>query len=144
MTYVDLNPIRANIAEGISTSRYTSIKARNSEILRDQSKASEPLMPLIGVKSLNVPTLTEAEYIDLVDFTGREWHSGKRGRIEASALRALRKLGLDKDHWTARVKGIGSGYRRVVGELEELTDKAKEMAQRTLFGTGLARILSKI
>ncbi len=144
MTYVDLNPVRANIASGISTSRYTSIKARNLEALRDQSKASEPLMPLIGVKSFNVPTLTAAEYIDLVDFTGREMHAGKRGKIDATEPRALRKLGLDKDHWTTRVKGIGSGYWRVVGELEELIDKAKEMAQRTLYGTGLARILSKI
>ncbi|NJR44082.1 hypothetical protein HC761_01080 [bacterium] len=53
-------------------------------------------------------------------------------------------MALDKGHWTTRVKGIGSGYWRVVGELEELLDKAKEMAQRTLFGTGLARILSKL
>jgi hypothetical protein len=83
-------------------------------------------------------------YIELVDFTGREWHAGKRGRIESTEPKALTKLGLDKDHWTTRVKGIGSGYWRVVGELEELVDKAKEMAQRTLFGTGLARILSKI
>jgi REP element-mobilizing transposase RayT len=138
-------PVRANIASGISTSRYTSIKASNLEVLRDQSKAdAPPLMPLNGVKSLNVPTLTQAEYIDLVDFTGREIHSGKRGKIEASEPRALRKLGLDKYHWTRRVNGIGSGYWRVVGELEELIDKANEMAQRTLFGTGLARILSKI
>jgi REP element-mobilizing transposase RayT len=143
MTYVDLNPVRANIASGISTSRYTSIKARNLDILRAQSHANAPLMPLIGVKAFNVPTLTNAEYIELVDFTGREWHAGKRGRIEASEPKALTKLGLDKDHWTTRVKGIGSGYWRVVGELEELVDKAKEMAQRTLFGTGLARILSK-
>ncbi len=77
---------------------FTSVKARHLEILRDQSKASEPLLPLAGIKSLNVPTLTQAEYIDLVDFTGRDWHSGKRGRIEASEPRALRKLGLDKDH----------------------------------------------
>ncbi len=144
MAYVDLNPVRANIASGISTSRYTSVKARNLEILRDQTKASAPLMPLIGVKSFNVPTLTNAEYIDLVDFTGREWHAGKRGKIESTEPKALTKLGLDKDHWTTRVKGIGSGYWRVVGELEELIDKAKEMAQRTLFGTGLARILNKI
>ena len=144
MTCVDLNPVRANIAEGINTSRYTSVKAPHLEILRDQSKASELLLPLAGIKSLNVPTLTQAEYIDLVDFTGREWHAGKRGEIEASAPRALRKLGLNKDHWTNRVKGFGSGYWRVVGELEELIDKAKKMAQRTLFGTGLARILSKI
>ena len=144
MTYVDLNPVRARIAEGINTSRYTSVKARHLEILRNQRKANEPLLPLIGIKSLNVPTLTAAEYIDLVDFTGREWHAGKRGRIEASEPRALRKLGLDKDHWTTRVKGIGSRYWRLVGELEELIDKAKELAQRTLFGTSLAWILSKI
>jgi hypothetical protein len=42
------------------------------------------------------------------------------------------------------VKGIGSGYWRVVGELEELIDKAKEISQRTLFGIGFARILNKI
>ena len=43
-----------------------------------------------------------------------------------------------------RVKGIGSGYWRVVGESEELIDKAKEISQRTLFGIGFARILNKI
>jgi hypothetical protein len=32
---------------------------------------------------------------------------------------------------------------RVLG-FEELIDKAKELAQRTLFGTAFARILSKI
>ena len=144
MTYVDLNPVRANIASGISTSLYTSIKSRNQQIRKAPERANQPLMPLIGAKSFNVPNLTEGDYIELVDFTGREWHAGKRGKIEASEPKALTKLGLDKDHWTTRVKGIGSGYWRVVGELEELVDKAKEMAQRTLFGTGLARILSKI
>ena len=39
---------------------------------------------------------------------------------------------------------IGSGYWRVVGELEEMIDKAKEISQRTLFGIGFARILNKI
>ena len=97
MTYVDLNPVRAKIANGISTSRYTSAKARNLEILRDQTHASDPLMALIGIKSFNVPTLTNAEYIELVDFTGREWHEGKRGRIESTEAKAPRKLGLDKD-----------------------------------------------
>jgi len=42
-------------------------------------------------------------------------------------------LGLDKNH-----------YWRVVGELEELLDKAKEISQRTLFGIGFARILNNI
>ena len=56
-----------------------------------------------------MPGISEAEYIELVDFTGRELHPGKRGKIEASEPKALTKLGLDKNHWTRRVKGIGSG-----------------------------------
>jgi hypothetical protein len=51
---------------------------------------------------------------------------------------------LDKKHWTTRVKGTGSGYWRVMAEVDELIDKAKEMAQRTLLGTGFAGVLSKI
>ena len=89
-------------------------------------------------------SISAADYIELVDFTGRELQPGKRGKIEASEPKALTKLVSDKNHWTTRVKGIGSGYWRVVGELEEMIDKAKEISQRTLFGIGFARILNKI
>jgi hypothetical protein len=144
MTYVDLNPVRAKIAKGVSSSRYTSVKVRNRQIQRDSEQANQPLRPLIGCRSFNMPAITELDYIELVDFTGRQWHAGKKGIIEASEPRALTKLGFDKKHWTTRVRGIGSGYWRVVGEVDELIDKAKELAQRTLFGTEFARILSKI
>jgi len=32
MTYVDLNPVRADIAKGVSTSSYTSVKMRHDQI----------------------------------------------------------------------------------------------------------------
>jgi hypothetical protein len=144
MTYVDLNPVRAKIAKDVRSSRYTSVKLRNRQIQHNSEQANQLLRPLIGARSFNMPAITEADYIELVDFTSRQWHVGKKGIIEPSEPRALVKLGLDKNHWTNRVKGIGSGYWRVVGEVEELIDKAKAMAQRTLFGTGFARILSKI
>jgi len=44
---------------------------------------------------------------------------------------------LDKDHWTMKVKGMGSSYWRIVGSLEELIEKAKELKQRTLFDIGI-------
>ena len=50
--------------------------------------------------------------------------SGNSSNIEVSKPKALTKLGLDKKHWTTRVKGIVCGYWRVVEELEELIDKA--------------------
>ena len=144
MTYVDLNPVRAKIASNIATSRYTSVKLRNHQLRKNPERANQPLLPLVGVRSFNLPDISVADYIELVDFTGRELHHGKRGKIEVSEPKALSKLGLDKNHWTTRVKGIGSGYWRVVGELEELIDKAKEIRQRTLFGIGFAQILNKI
>ena len=119
MTYVDLNLVRAKIAGGISTSHYTSVKMRNQQLRKNPERANQPLMPLVGVRSFNLPSISVADYIELVDFTGRELHPGKRGRIEASEPKALSKLGLDKKHWTTRVRGIGSGYWRVVGEVEE-------------------------
>ena len=33
MAYVDLNPVRANIATNIAASRYTSVKLRNQKLL---------------------------------------------------------------------------------------------------------------
>ncbi len=143
MTYVDLNPIRADIATSVSTSRYTSVKTRAKTLRKNPEMANEVMRPLIGTRSHHV-RITEADYIELVDFTGREMHPGKCGKISASEPRALTKLGLDKNHWTMRVKGIGSGYWRVVGEVEDLVDKAKELGQRTMFGTGFARFLKAL
>ena len=99
MTYVDLNPVRADIAKGVSTSSYTSVKIRDEQIRKNSAGAGQLLAPLAGVKSANVPAMSEAEYIDLVDFTGREWHPGKRGVIRADEPKALHKLGFDKNHW---------------------------------------------
>ena len=144
MAYVDLNPVRAKIASNIATSRYTCVKLRSQQLRKNPERANQPLMLLVGVRSFNLPDISEADYIELVDFTGRELHPGKRGKIEASEPKALTKLCLGKNHWTTRVKGISSGYWRAVGELEELIDKAKEISPRTLFGIGSARILSKI
>ncbi len=105
MTYVDLNPVRAKTASGISTSRYTSVKVRNQQLHKNPERANQPLMPLVGVRSFNLPGISQADYTELVDFTGRELHPGKHGKIDASEPKALTKLGLDKNHWTRRVKG---------------------------------------
>ena len=89
MTYVDLNPVRADIATGVCTSDNTSVLMRHALIRKNSACASQYLAPLAGVKSANVPPMTEAEYIDLVDFTFREWHPGKRGIITANKPPAL-------------------------------------------------------
>jgi hypothetical protein len=78
MAYVDLNPVRASIAKGVSSSRYTSVKVRNRQVQNNSEQANQLLRPLIGTGSFNIPAITESDYIELVDFTGRQWHAGKK------------------------------------------------------------------
>ena len=144
MTYVVLNPIRANIAPGLNRSKHTSLRQRYRETLRTQEMASLPLLAMTGANSLNAPLLTNAEYLALVDFTGRMIYPGKRGAIKEKEPTALTKLGLDPNHWSARVKGVGNGYWRVISEVEDLIDLAAQFKQRTLYGIGFARQLIKI
>ena len=46
--------------------------------------AAQPLKPLLGYQSYNLPTLSEGEYMDLVDDTGRQIYPSKRGVIKES------------------------------------------------------------
>ena len=74
--------------------------------------AKQPLLAIVGANSFNAPLLTNAAYLELVDFTGRMIQPGKRGAIKETEPKALTKLGLDPTHWTAKVKGIGNGSAR--------------------------------
>ena len=104
---------------------------------------SKAIAPLAGIISGNFPKIIQADYIALVDWTGRQLHPGKRGKIAAQEPPALRKLGLDAAHWTMKVKVIGCGYWRAVGTAEELMQKAQQMGQRWLCDMGLARLVQR-
>ena len=144
MTYVDLNPIRASIAPGLNRSKHASARARYRAVLKRPELANQPLLAMIGANSFNAPLLTNADYLELVDFSERMISPGKRGRIKETEPKALTKLGLDPRHWSAKVKGIGNGYWRVVAEVEDLIDLAAQFNQRTLYGIGFARKLAGV
>ncbi len=143
MTYVDLNPVRAKMAQGVSTSKHTSVQARFQAIRNDPQEAHKPLLPIVGVQSFNL-NITVADYIELVDFTGRQCAANKRDQIDSKEPKALTRLGLSADHWTVKVQGVGSGYWRIVACLEDLRAKATEMGKRVMFGVGLAMFLERI
>jgi len=138
---LDLNPIRAKVADSVTTSKRTSIRIRGKAVRGNLKAAALPLKPLMGCQSFNLPTLTESEYIDLVDYTERQVYPGKRGVINESEPKALDKLGLKLEHCAHRVQAFGDGFGAkwflVFGELEDMIEKALEIKQRTVFGIGL-------
>lgn len=81
LAYVDLNPVRANIAKTPETSEHTSIKLR-CETLNDQNKP-ETLMPFVGNPREPMPQglpFQLEDYIKLVDWSGRIIREGKRDK----------------------------------------------------------------
>jgi len=79
--------------------------------------------------------------LQLVDYSGRLIHPGNRVAVKETEPKALTKLGLEPNHWSSKVQGIGNGYSRVVAEVEDLVDLAKQFKQQTLYIIGFARRL---
>ncbi|MFO1496304.1 MAG: hypothetical protein U1F26_16780 [Lysobacterales bacterium] len=142
MAYVDLNPLRAKIANNVETSDHTSVQVRAEELRKSPEKANDTLRAIVGLSVFRLP-MTEAQYIELVDSTGRQIRPGKRGAIAESEPPALRRLGLDPDHWTGQVKGVGSAYWRIVGTAEAIMAKAEAIGQAWMKGIGYARWLER-
>ena len=143
MAYVDLNPVRAGIAKNVERSDHTSVQARAESLREQPAGATEMMRPNVGLSVFRLP-MTEAEYIQLVDYTGRQIRPEKLGAISETEPPALRRPGLDANHWTGQVKGVGSAYWRIVGGAEAIVEKAQAIGQAWMKGTGYARWLEKL
>ena len=94
MSYVDLNPIRAKMADTPEHSDHTSIQQRIQTLLKADSNepstaktepATEPklmaLTPLREDVHKNALGFREKDYLALVDWAGRQIRPDKRGAI---------------------------------------------------------------
>ncbi|UXI69393.1 hypothetical protein [Tahibacter amnicola] len=133
MAYVDLNPIRAGIAQDLRSSEHTSIRRRLQHV-----GASTLLSPVAGCAAHTLG-ISAIQYVDLVDWTGRQPRPDKRGSIPGNSPKALQTIGLTPEAWRAEVLTIETRYWRAVGSLQALLDKARSMGQRWLKGVGLKR-----
>ena len=135
MAYVDLNPIRANVAATPEASKYTSISAR-------LSGREEHLAPFVDrgnviTERRGVP-MRRMEYLALVDWTGRQLRRGKVGRIGAHQPLLLARLGVDSDDWIAEMTHYGRWYYRAVGTLQSLQSYCEYLGQRWVKGVAVA------
>ncbi|WP_420553874.1 transposase [Neptuniibacter marinus] len=117
MAYVDLNPIRADMAKTPEGSKHTSIKERinpefNSTSAIDSQKAlfalqhfQSPVKPLaqfegnIRNKEQQGILFSLEDYLTLVDMTGRILRDDKRGAISAHLPPILERLEINQEEW---------------------------------------------
>ncbi|MCP4335946.1 MAG: transposase, partial [Gammaproteobacteria bacterium] len=102
MAYVDLNPVRAGMADTPESSEHTSIRERLTsgfhlqQAIDDQTECGDlldfksPLKPLLHFESGLTNELQSGilfsfeEYLALIDWTGRIIRADKRGHIDSS------------------------------------------------------------
>ena len=162
MAYVDLNPIRAGMAQTPEESDYTAIQQRilerdpeiaagNPEAIEklpeDLQAAIGKLMPFADQAPDNSERTIPYEirdYLELVDWSGRAVIEGKRGSIPENLPPILQRLRIDP---AAYVKFINrsekSRFGNFIGPIEAMRNLAERFGKSFLKGqTAAAQLFS--
>ena len=143
MSYVDLNPIRAGIAENLESSSHTSALRRIATLQQNPTRAKQPLTAINIAESAEFLPITSEDYLDLIDWTARLTRGDKLGRIDATEPPVLCKLGLSERQWHQQMLGTEANYWRAIGSAQALIEKAAAMGQGWLKGIGSAQRLQR-
>lgn len=176
--YVDLNPIRAAMAQSLEDSHYTGAKARIDDLKeskfeldnqppatkkRNPKQCRQPkrsnrwersrgrkqsgwLSPLeikessdpIGIDASQCGrraslkgflTMSIIRYLELLDWTGRQLRSDKRGVIPDHTKPFLQSLGIEPDHWLDLAEKFGSLFKRAAGSSVSLSSESDRRDQ---------------
>jgi hypothetical protein len=77
-----------------------------------------------------------AEYLDLLDWTGRQLRSDKRGKIPSHLAPILARIGLDGASWCEVVKKFGSMFKRAAGGSQSMNEEASRRKQSYMQAPG--------
>ncbi len=134
MAYVDLNPIRAGIAETPETSEYTSIKQRITAVMQNKHQL-KALYTFSGNPRKSMPEgmpFKLKDYIDLVEWSGRIMRDDKRGCIKTSTPPLLARLNMGVDNWLYLTQHFESKLKGMVGAAYKLKQVCYQLGyQRT-------------
>ncbi|WP_444917755.1 transposase [Microbulbifer sp. JMSA003] len=135
MAYVDLNPIRANMAKSPEDSDHTSIQQRICAAISGEQP--KELLPLVGGERLNMPKglpFRLDHYLELVDWSGRHLDPKKRGAIPDNTPPILERLGISPKHWLYLNRNFESRFKGLVGSAEAVRHACSQLDKRWVHG----------
>lgn len=137
MAYVDLNPIRADMARTPEASDFTSIQERIQKAMNRKKCELLPFHDKTNNKTSAIPFELN-DYIALVDWSGRTILENKRGSIPANAPPILTRLGIDDKDWINHIDYFERQFPTVAGSIEKLKQLAEHTSRRWIKGMGKA------
>ncbi len=149
LAYVDLNPIRAQMAAAPETSEYTSAKQRIATVQKapESPEPHQPklLFPFAGYPRQDMPAglpFRLQDYLELVDWTGRQLRDDKRGSIDNGIPPILERLNIDAEHWIYNTQHFESQFKGLVGTAISIKSKFQQFGYQRTPGLGLAELLT--
>ena len=168
--YVDLNPIRAGVALTPETSEYTSaydrIQAmRQHDHSRSQrgkatSETSEQVLARDGWLSLFPESesnqskqprrrasnngflpMSVEQYMELLDWTGRQVRDKKRGKIPIELAPILERLQIGQTTWLDVLENFGRRFPSAAGRAESMAKEASRRGRAWLRGIQTSRLV---
>lgn len=132
--YINLNPVRAKIAKTPEESKYTSAYER--------IHYKDTWLPPIDIdKNKNgYLSMSKKEYLELLDWTGRQIVEGKKGAIPKNLKNILSRLKLKDDSWVETTKHYGKWYCHIVSRYEEMKRFVKKTKRKWCKGLSAAKI----
>jgi putative transposase len=141
MAYVDLNPIRAGKATTPENSDFTSIQHR-IHTWQNRHASPEPQNWLCPIQSPSgcfaSLQMTEEEYFELVDGSGRAVRSGK-GAIDPDLEPILQRLRVRKHNWADTVSRFGDKFHLAAGLPHNLRSFARHWGKCWFKGITVSR-----
>ncbi|MGF1467650.1 MAG: transposase, partial [Sandaracinaceae bacterium] len=153
MSYVDLNPVRAGLSRGLEDSEFTSTheRLRAAEARLDEAESTvaprSPVEPARADDELStvepgalVPfegepgpmgdetrlPMTFADYVELLDWTGRASRPGKPVRVRGAPPALLVRRRIDPEAWLRTMRGPGLDHLGALGSPAELDALAEQ------------------
>ncbi|WP_230409343.1 transposase [Zooshikella harenae] len=167
MSYVDLNPVRAGVADIPEASDFTSIQARmvawakrkqkpqlkrkpRSQTFVRKTKLPKQTLPVVPLlrfsgpekqgKKTTIP-FTLKDYLQLVDWLGRAIRHDKRGAISEQQPPILERLNINKDELLAYVSQKEKRFIDVMGTESNMQKTATQWQRKFIKGIRLAQQL---
>ena len=163
--YVDLNPIRAAMAETLETSDHTSVQRRmaeaaralngeSPELTKKETPAADRFLSPLTLDERSDATLgpdvsksgyrasdkgflplSVPDYLSLLDWTARQIAPGKRGSTPQQSPPNFQRLGFEPSTWCALVRDFGRMFRSVAGRPQTI-DATRSRVNQHRFNVG--------
>lgn len=137
MSYVDLNPIRAGLAESLEESDFTSIQQRLEEYAGAAEREKESAETIESKEPCRLPDLVSftrpgaigsgwdlpmqlADYVDLLAVTARAGGDTPSQALPEKTAGLLGRLGIASEHWVESIKSYRRHFFSIVGHVDQI------------------------